>query len=322
MSELEDRDPVVAGALQTLVPPPHGYGFWQELEAILAAGPADATVAVPAVAATAVIAAGEEVPPPLPPPPPLAEVVPLPPRRPQPRWWPLAWVAAAVLVVAAGALVVRSTSTDVTTTPAASTAPADTSLPPETTPAPSTTLMSPSPTSAPVTAPVTTAKPPAPTTTVKPATTTTVNPALVVSPSGLGGLRFGMTTDEAVATGVVGPYQDADPSTPGRCGYAKPDGTYRAGDFEAMFFNGRLVGLFMTSTTRLRTPEGAGIGSTLAALRAIPGTRMERPHEFQVGTTVRIMQGDLGYQFQLVPDTVTMWGVGTLESLYSDEGCA
>jgi hypothetical protein len=300
-------DAVVTDALRSLTPPPHRFGFWAEVEDGMRdqAAPTEAVPVAP------------PPPPPAAPFPPLAEVVPLPPPpgRTFPRW--LAAAAAAVVVVAAlgAALVSRTSGTDVETT-----SPPE-SLAMETTALPTTTLPPAPTTTAPVvTAPVTTPKPTvAPTTTAPP---TTARSPLTATPDGLGPLRIGMTIAQTTATGAMGPFDDAL-DTGGACGYAKPAGTtYRAEDFDAIFLEGKLARLYFRDTSRVRTPEGIGVGSASSKLSGVAGARTESPHAYQLGTNVDIMRGNVGYQFTIDKGKVVEWSIGTAEGLSLTEGCA
>lgn len=301
----DQPDPVVADALRSLVAPPHGYGFWAELDDRLIAEPVAPTMAVPVV--------GPPPAPPPPPPPPLAEVVPMPASGPHRRRW-LAAVAA-VLVVALGiAALVRTTSTDDVKTSAAATAVPTGPV----TSAPATTA--PPTTVTPATV-ATTVK--APTTTVRP--TTTAAPSFSISPEGLGPLRLGMTHEQAMATGAVGRFEDPL-DTGGQCGHASPAGSYRLEDFTALFLDGRLA-RFYVGNSRIRTPQGIGNGSPVVKLSSIPGARVESPHPYDdpVNPTrknIDITTGNAGYQFTIENGTVVEWSVGTKEGLSLIEGCA
>jgi hypothetical protein len=308
-----EPDPTVTFALRAMAPPEHGDGFWDRVDATIRAESVAPTTAVPLVAP----APPTPPPPPAPPPPPMAEIVPLPAPR---RSWPGApWIAAAaaaVLVVAlAAGLAVRSGTTDVETTTAATGAPVE-----------STTSVPPPPVSAPTSVAPTVAPPasarPAPTSTAAPRTTTTAKPmSLTLSPAGLGPLRLGMTADQAQATGAVGPFEDPL-DTGGACGHAVPAGSYRAGDFGALFLDGRLARIYVSDGSRLRTPQGIGVGSASSKLSDVPGTRSENPHPYGGGTNVDIMTGAVGYQFTVDQGAVTEWSVGTTEALALPEGCA
>lgn len=295
-------DPEVADALRSLTPPPHGFGFWADVEDRLSARPPSGTVRL----------APQAPPPPLPP---LAEVVPLaePSRRPFPRWPAL--VAAAMVVVLGAAVLARTTGTDVQTTSAATSLPGETTTLPATTAVTTVTTVTTAP---PVTAPVTTPKPTVPPSTAPP--TTTRSP-YTVTPDGVGPLRIGMTVKETTATGAMGP--PADPlDHGGQCLTASPAGsTYTIDDFGALFLDGRLARLYV-SGDRMRTPEGVGKGSASSKLKAIAGTRTESPHPYGSGTNVDIMRGNLGYQFTVDGGKVTEWSVGTKEGLGLPEACS
>jgi len=307
----DDRDPVVAAALRTMVPPPHRPGFWDGLDARLSAR--DEPPAAPPP---------PPVPPPVEEPPALAEVIPLPlARRSRPRAL-LAAAAAALVVVVAAATLLRTANTDVETTPAAPTTEAvetstsvDPTLDPDPDPAPSTTA-----TGGPASVPPGTPKSTTPTTAASRGTTTTAKPAsLTLSPSGLGPLQLGMTTKQATATGAVGAYVGSGNAG---CGFAKPAGSYRTGDFGALFLNSRLARLYVQPGSRLRTPQGIGIGSPSSRLSAIPGTRTEGPEKYGAGTEVTIMSGGVGYQFNVENGVVREWSVGTKEGLDLTEACS
>ena len=130
-----------------------------------------------------------------------------------------------------------------------------------------------------------------------------------------------MTTQQAEATGAVGPFMD-DLATGGACGDAKPAGAYRAGDFSALYLERRLARFYVSEGSRLRTPQGVAVGSSVAKLSTVPGTRTESPHPYGAGTNVEITTGDVGYQFTVDNGVVTEWSVGTTEGLALTEGCA
>jgi len=310
-----DADPVVASALRTLVPPPHRAGFWDSLDARLAAGDQPAA-GLPIVDRPAADPSPTD---PGPTEPPLAEVVPLAAaQRPRPGWW-LA-VAAALIVVVAAATLLRSSNTDLEITPVAPTTvpvqpPTSVDPEPDPDPAPSTTAI-------PGTVPAGTAKATTPSSAATRSTTTVAKPAsLSLSPSGLGPLQLGMTTKQAAATGAVGSYVDAGS---GNCGFTKPAGTYRAGDFDALFLNGRLARIYVQPGSRLRTPQGIGIGTPSSRLREVPGSRVESPEKYGdgTGTNVDITSGNVGYQFTVKDGTVQFWSVGTREGLELTESCS
>lgn len=302
-----DADPLVAAALRTLQPPPHGDDFWELLSRRLAAEPR----------AHAPGATDPPASPPLPPapaPPVLAEVVPLSaPRRTGSRWWA---AAAALLAVALGIAALSQTSTtNVTTRPAGtSSVPVDPSTEASTTPstdavtAPTTAAVRPDP-----------VRPAVPTSGVSRRTTSTTRPAsFSLSPAGVGPLRLGMTPQQAGATGALGTFL---PSGNGSCGMAKSAGPYQ-GDFSTVFLNGKLAVFYVLPGSRLRTPQGIGIGSPLAKLASIPGTRVDSPEKYGAGTNVDITSGNTGYQFRVDSGTVQGWSVGTTEGLALTEGCA
>lgn len=294
-------DPEVVATLRSMTPPPHGFGFWADVEDRLSAQAPSGTVRL-----------APQPPPPLPP---LAEVVPLaePPRSRFPRWPAL--VAAAIVVVLGAAVLARTSSTDVQTTTAASSLPPETTISlPTTTVAPATTVT----TTPPVTAPVTTPKPTVPPSTAPPST---ISSPYAVRPDGVGPLRIGMTVKETAATGAMGPPEDPL-DYGGQCMTASPAGsTYTIDDFGALFLDGRLARLYVGGD-RMRTPEGVGKGSASSKLKAIAGTRTESPHPYGGGTNVDIMRGNVGYQFTVDGGKVTEWSVGTKEGLSLPEGCA
>ena len=331
----DERDPVVAAALRTMVPPPHRPGFWDRLDRRLAAGEGPATRPVPA-------GGGVTVPPPPPPPvappdeapPPLAEVIPLGSARRGRKQAALAAAAAALVVVFAAATLLRTSSTDVETRPADQTT-VPTEPPTSVDPAPDA---DPDPDPSPSTTATTlraggqatvspsTSRSTSASTTARPTTTTTKAPSLTLSPSGLGRLQLGMTTRQAAATGAVGPYR---PSGNGGCGLAQPAGSYRAGDFSALFLNDRLARIYVQGGSRLRTPQGIGYGTPSSRLREIPGARTEAPESYGAGIEVTIMNGGVGYAFNVqapaddvASGIVREWSVGTREGLALTEGCS
>jgi len=316
-----EADPEITSALRTMEPPAHGYGFWAMLDARLAAEEIPQTAPPP--------------PPPPPPPaalppeppaePPLAEVIPLSPRRGPGRW--LLAAAAALLVVAGIASITRGDDTKLETTPAAPVTTVET-----TTPLPTTSLVPPEPTSVPSTVPRTastvpvapgTSKPGVSPTTVRRSTSTTRPGILTLSPAGVGPLRLGMTPRQAAATGAVSRYEAADPTVPSGCGQASADGTYRSGDFTALFVDNKLVRFYVDGGSRLATPQGVKVGSPSSMLSRVPGTRSEAPHPYdEAATDVTFMSGGVGYQFTLNNGSVTRWSVGTRAGLDLTEGCS
>lgn len=297
-----EPDPAVTAGLRSMPVPSHGSGFWAEVDAQVGANASMGTVRP----------TPPQLPPPFPPPP---EVTPLATSASGfPRW--LAMAAAAVVVVAALGTVAlaRRTSTDVETTAATSTLPVEPTALVTTTLLPSSTLT----TARPATAPVTTPKPTAPSTSAPP---TVVRSPFTVTPEGVGPIRIGMTGKQTEATGAVGPATDPLDNG-GQCMTAGPAGTtYTTDDFSALFLEGRLARLYVGSS-RMRTPEGVGTGSASSKLKAIPGTRTERPHPYGGGTNIDIMRGNVGYQFTVDQGRVTEWSVGTRDGLSLPEGCA
>jgi len=127
-----------------------------------------------------------------------------------------------------------------------------------------------------------------------------------------------MTTKQAEATGTVR-YRISLHGI-ARCGYGDPIGTYRSGDFSSIFRLERLASISVDEFSRLRTPQGIGVGSAVASLSAIPGARVDRPDPAGVGNGspdayVEIMTGDVGYQFGIENGVVARWSVGTREGL-------
>lgn len=318
-------DPTVTAALASMAPPPHGYGFWATVEARLPPGPAagglpPATAGEPPRTPAAPPLTGGPYRPLSAKEPALAELSPA--RRRGPAGW---WVAAAaaagvVLVAAAAAILIRPGSTAVATRPAATDVPQTsttvviplvTTVPSATTAAPSTTVfpVSPSRTAAPTTSPART-------------TTTARLASLTLSPDGLGTLRLGMTPREATATGTVGPFQPSEINPANGCGSANPASAYQMGDFGTLFLNGRLARIYVSAGSRLRTPQGIVVGTSLARLATVPGTRTESPEPYGAGTNVDILTGDAGYQFTVENGSVTRWSIGTKAGLGTSEGCA
>jgi len=227
--------------------------------------------------------------------------------------------AAALLLVVAVATLLRSSATDVKTTATEPTSVAEPSTTVTIPPPPDTT--STTATAAVVSAPLDTSKP-KPSSTV-PRSTTTRPGGTTLSSRGVGPLRIGMTTQQATATGAVGPYDDFSGS--GSCGSAAPAGSYRPGDFSALFLKGRLARFYVPAGSRLRTPQGIGVGSPSSKLSSVPGTRVESPHPYGGGTNVTITSGNVGYQFtvdKVDKGTVKEWSVGTKEGLSLPEACA
>lgn len=312
-----EADPEITSALRTMAPPAHGYGFWAMVDARLAAeGGAQAPPAPPPPPS-----APPE--PPGPPPPPLAEVVPLSPRRGPGRW--LLAAAAAVVAVAGIAAVTRSDDTKLETTPAAPVVTVETTTPP-----PPTSVAPPEPT-VPSTVPRTastvpvapgTSKPSASPTTVR-STPTTRSGGLTLSPAGLGPLRLGMSPQQATATGAVGRYRDADSTAPpGSCGTTPPAGTYRSGDFTALFVDNRLARIYVEPSSRLATPQGITVGSPSSMIASVPGTRSEQPEKYGGGTDIRVVTGGAGYLFTVSQGAITRWSVGTPAGLDLSEACS
>jgi hypothetical protein len=293
-----------------MAPPAHGYGFWAMLDARLAAE--ESSQAPPAPPLPPTPAPPE---PPEPPPPPLAEVVPLSPRRRPGRW--LLAAAAALVAVAGIAAITRGDDTKLETTPAAPTPTVETS------PAPATTMV-PEPTSVPVTGPTVPAAPgttrPAATPTTLPRSTTTTNTpgGSTLSPAGLGPLRLGMTHQQAMATGAVGPYLT---SVPGSCRPAGPAGSFRKSGFSVLFVEDKLVRYFVDRFSSLRTPQGVTNGSPSSMISSVPGTRTQAPDPFGSGTRITVLSGGSGYEFTVEQGAVAGWSVGTKAGLELDKGC-
>jgi len=311
-NEPDEADPEITSALRTMAPPAHGYGFWAMLDARLAAEP------------------GTQAPPPPPPPsaplepapPPLAEVVPLSRRRRPGRW--LLAAAAALVALAGIAAVTRSDDTKLETTPAAPVVTIETTTP-------TTSVTPPEPTSVPSTVPRTastvpvapgTSRPSVSPTTVPRSTTTTRRGSLTLSPTGLGPLRLGMSPQQAAATGAMGRYRDADPTSPGSCGTAPPAGSYRSGDFTGLFVDNKLVRFYVTASSRISTPQGISVGSPSSMIASVPGTRSEQPEPYGAGTNITVMSGGAGYLFTVSQGAITEWSVGTPAGLDLKEACS
>ncbi|MFP5371538.1 MAG: hypothetical protein ACLGI3_12425, partial [Actinomycetes bacterium] len=309
----------------------HRPGFWDSLDARLAAGDGPAARPVSAGDGAAVPPTATVIVPPDAAPPPLAEVIPLGSARRSRQRAALAAAAAALVVVLAAATLVRTSSTDVETRPA------DQTTVPTDPPASVVPVPDPDPDPPASTAPTTLmtrgdvpaspppSRPTAPSTTVRRTTTTAAAP-LTLSPSGLGRLQLGMTTSQAAATGAVGPYR---PSGNGECGLAQPAGSYRQGDFSALFLDGRLARIYVQGGSRLRTPQGIGYGTPSSRLREIPGTRTEAPEKYGAGIDVTIMNGGVGYVFNVqapaddvANGVVREWSVGTRTGLALTEACS
>jgi len=310
VNEPDETDAEITSALRTMAPPAHGYGFWAMLDARLAAE------------------AGSQAPPPPPPPPsaplaappPLAEVVPLSPQRGPGRW--LVAAAAALVAVAGIAAITRSDNTKLETTPAAPVVTVETTTP-------TTSVVPPEPTAVPPTVTRTastvapgTSRPSASPTTVPRSTTTTRSGSLSLSPAGLGQLRLGMSPQQAAATGAMGRYRDADPTSPGSCGTAPPAGSYRSGDFTGLFVNNKLVRFYVTASSRLSTPQGISVGSPSSMIASVPGTRSEQPEPYGAGTNITVMTGGAGYLFTVSQGAITEWSVGTPAGLDLKEACS
>ncbi len=310
-NEPDEADPEITSALRTMAPPAHGYGFWAMLDARLAAEEVTETPPPPPPAA---------LPPEPPAEPPLAEVVPLA-RWGRGRW--LLAAAAALLVVAGIASITRSDDTKLETTPAAPVAPVETTTP-------TTSVAPPEPTSVPSTAPTAstvpvapgTSKPSVSPTTVPRSTTTTRSGSLTLSPAGVGPLRLGMSPQQAAATGAMGRYRDADPTSPGSCGTAPPAGSYRSGDFTGLFVDNKLVRFYVTASSRLSTPQGISVGSPSSMIASVPGTRSEQPEPYGAGTNVTVTTGGAGYLFTVSQGAITEWSVGTPAGLDLKEACS
>jgi len=308
----DEVDPEITSALRTMAPPAHGYGFWAMLDARLAAEKIPQTAPPPPPPPRAAL------PPEPPAEPPLAEVVPLT-RRGSGRWL----LAAAALVAVAGiAAVTRSDDTKLETTPAAPVVTVETTTP-------TTSVAPPEPTSVPSTVPRTastvapgTSKPSVSPITV-PRSTTTARPGrLTLSPAGLGPLRLGMSPQQAAATGAMGRYRDADPTSPGSCGTAPPAGSYRSGDFTGLFVDNKLVRFYVTASSRLSTPQGISVGSPSSMIASVPGTRSEQPEPYGAGTNITVMNGGAGYLFTVSQGAITEWSVGTPAGLGLKEACS
>jgi len=312
--EPDEADPEIISALRTMAPPAHGYGFWSMLDARLAAEAGTQAPTAPPPPPSA--------PPEPPAEPPLAEVVPLSPGRGPGRW--LLAAAAALVAVAGIAAVTRGDDTKLETTPAAPVVTVETTIP-------TTSVAPPEPTSVPSTVPRAastvpvapgTSKPSASPTTVPRSTTTTRPGSLTLSAAGLGPLRLGMSPQQAAATGAMGRYRDADPSSPGSCGTAPPAGSYRSGDFTGLFVDNKLVRFYVTASSRLSTPQGISVGSPSSMIASVPGTRSEQPEPYGAGTNITVMTGGAGYLFTVSQGAITEWSVGTPAGLDLKEACS
>jgi len=131
-----------------------------------------------------------------------------------------------------------------------------------------------------------------------------------------------MSPQQAAATGAMGRYRDADPTSPGSCGMAPPAGSYRSGDFTGLFVDNKLVRLFVSASSRLSTPQGISVGSPSSMIASVPGTRSEQPEPYGAGTDIRVMNGGAGYLFTVSQGAITEWSVGAPAGLDLTEGCS
>ncbi|HEY3502590.1 MAG TPA: hypothetical protein VGN37_07385 [Actinocatenispora sp.] len=104
-----------------------------------------------------------------------------------------------------------------------------------------------------------------PSTSVRPSPTATLPTGLVLGPTGLGALHFGMTGEQAMATGLLANPAPRRPDDNRCTQYPLVGGTVR--DAFALVSPDR--GVVMIEAPRaVRTPEHVGAGSTLAQVRA------------------------------------------------------
>lgn len=153
---------------------------------------------------------------------------------------------------------------------------------PTTTPGPTSTQ--PTPTTTTSIAPSTTGPTAASTTTTRPAATTTTAATAVVrlAADGLGVVTFGASKDDTVKalTGALG----ASTGTGKGCELAGRDvNTVSWKELTVQFVGGKFDAYTVRPTgagppsLNLRTPEGAGLGSTLGTLRTTYGSRLTVP---------------------------------------------
>jgi len=139
---------------------------------------------------------------------------------------------------------------------------------------------------------------------------------LVLTTAGIGPLRIGMSSTDAIKTGAIGKPESLD-----GCATAQGAGPYRAGDFTVLFLDGKLARVYIDDgTSRALGPRGVKIGSAGSALDGVKGTRSAP--DFYGGAVVQIAEGSVGYAFEIVDGKVRTFSAGTLEALALVEYCA
>lgn len=139
---------------------------------------------------------------------------------------------------------------------------------------------------------------------------------LVLTTAGIGPLRIGMSSTDAIKTGAIGKPESLD-----GCATAQAAGPYRSGDFTVLFLDGKLARIYIDDgSSRAQGPRGVKIGSDVSALDGVKGTRSAP--DFYGGAMVRVADGTLGYAFEIVDGKVRTFSAGTLEALALVEYCA